>query len=130
MEGHEGPKVAHEVGTTTLLGGCIIPLAPMSSAHPPSPRHLTDSPSITVTTTNGTASSSLSSANVAQHPSYAFVCVGLGDCKAYHISLKDGRAVDITRSARGDVGALDARDSGYAVVMASWSLNHSDRSLS
>lgn len=35
MEGKEGPKVAHEVGATTLLGGCLLEVVPAAAAPAP-----------------------------------------------------------------------------------------------
>eukprot|EP01127_Copromyxa_protea_P016713 TRINITY_DN5010_c0_g1_i1.p1 TRINITY_DN5010_c0_g1~~TRINITY_DN5010_c0_g1_i1.p1 ORF type:complete len:1604 (+),score=274.67 TRINITY_DN5010_c0_g1_i1:128-4813(+) len=45
---------------------------------------------------------------------WAFVCVGVGDCKAYRISIQEGsvNVTDISRGSRGDKGALDQRDCG------------------
>jgi hypothetical protein len=43
-------------------------------------------------------------------PPWAFICINLGDCKAFHISHKTGIVREITIGNR--VNVLDARDPG------------------
>jgi hypothetical protein len=43
-------------------------------------------------------------------PKWAFVCAGLGDCKAFHWSSKTGEVIDITVNNRQNI--TDARDPG------------------
>ena len=49
----------------------------------------------------------------AEYP-WAFFCLGVGDCKAYKISIKQRSVTvsDISSGSRGE-GGLDKRDCGY-----------------
>jgi len=72
-------------GTTTLIGGIVLPLSKEPSADPNVKR-------------------------TAMEGQYVFIYVSLGDCKAFHYSAISKRIVDLTEGNRKNVN--DAKDPG------------------
>lgn len=121
-----------QCGTTTLIGGLLLPV--LSSHAPPIgslprssswsssnslPNILTSSTgrmragSTSCTTDNGSTvkpPNSNSNNNNATRDRYVFVCVSLGDCKAFHYSQRTQQFTDITEGNRQNL--TDARDPG------------------
>eukprot|EP01102_Stenamoeba_stenopodia_P011036 TRINITY_DN336_c0_g1_i1.p1 TRINITY_DN336_c0_g1~~TRINITY_DN336_c0_g1_i1.p1 ORF type:complete len:945 (+),score=158.27 TRINITY_DN336_c0_g1_i1:308-3142(+) len=81
---------AADIGTTTILGGVLCEVDPSSIVS------LSSSYCSTTTPSDGRK--------------WAFFCLSVGDCKAYHYSVKTQHLVDITKGNRKNL--LDARDPG------------------
>jgi len=47
-----------------------------------------------------------------QRAPYVFVCASVGDCKAFHISISDGSAADLTRGTRPPSSVTNVNDPG------------------
>eukprot|EP00026_Physarum_polycephalum_P005905 Phypoly_transcript_05944.p1 GENE.Phypoly_transcript_05944~~Phypoly_transcript_05944.p1 ORF type:complete len:576 (+),score=97.47 Phypoly_transcript_05944:116-1843(+) len=138
-----------ECGTTTLIGGVLLPVLPTTphappigqlprssswsssnslptSAMPPTPGRTragsssatTNSPNTKLSSSSSSSSStSASSSSSTTEPTaptptnkWVFVCVSLGDCKAFHYSQRLQQFTDITEGNRQNL--TDARDPG------------------
>lgn len=118
-----------ECGTTTLIGGLLLPI--LSSSHAPPlgslPRSsswsssnslnsnfLNASPGRTragsTSCTNNNINNNNSNSNNGKGSRSVFVCVSLGDCKAFHYSQRTQQFTDITEGNRQNL--TDARDPG------------------
>ncbi|KAH3767670.1 cyclophilin B [Pelomyxa schiedti] len=82
-----GKPEAWEVGTTTLLGGCIVPLADYKKTKRKGPQ--TPTPE-----------------------TYACILIGVGDCKAFFWSSTEHRFSDMTCGNHSPGGTEDRRDPG------------------
>lgn len=78
-------KDVWDAGTTTLCGGLLLPL---------------DTPSGSKKEKQNQLSTSLNSSDDIINPKWAFVCVSIGDCKAYWYSSRKKALTDITAGNR------------------------------
>lgn len=112
-----------ECGTTTLIGGLLLPVLPSSHAPPIGslPRSSSWSssnslPNMSPSAVGRTRAGSTTCAPNGHSKSpgsvsrWVFVCVSLGDCKAFHYSQRTQQFTDITEGNRQNL--TDARDPG------------------
>ena len=97
----EGLEEIWEAGTTTLLGA-LLPTSPHTEHTTPSARTLT---ALLI----GGILVPLDEGKGEHDPKWAFVCASVGDCKAFHYSVRTKQVTEVTT---GNRGSLDATDPG------------------